>query len=293
MNQKVSVILVNYNNNNDTLECIESLKHCLYNNLDIIVVDNASKSQDLLENNISKEVTLIKSDLNLGFSGGNNLGILYAMEHGADYVVLLNNDTVVEKNFVTELLNSAQRHPDAGIITGKIFLYSKPNCIWYAGGYMNLNIAKIHHYHIYENDVLNDNEREVSFSTGCLMMIPRGVINELGILNNIYFMYCEDAEYCSRILEKGLKIIYTPKALIYHKVSASSGGENSKLSQYYRTRNEMYLVFHHARHKILGCFCCLIRFIKRIVVGQFTLKIVLIGLSDLIKDKMGKTIQKL
>lgn len=154
---------------------------------------------------------------------------------------------------------------------------------------MNLDKARIHHYHIREKDFDDTTDRSVTFATGCLMMMPRNVIERFGGLDDVFFMYSEDAEYCARILKNGYKIWYIPTAKIYHKVSASSGGAGSKLSQYYRSRNEIYLVAHCANHRIIGCCCCIIRFIKRIAVGQFKMKYVYYGLTDFIAGRMGKT----
>lgn len=289
MEPKVSIVLVNYNGDDDTVDCIKSLNKLKYKNYEVIVVDNASVTQQDFENRLPSNVVYIKSNKNLGFSGGNNLGIDYAMKHGADFILLLNNDTVVDENFLTILVEAARRYSDVGILTGKILYYSKQDYIWYAGGYMNLNRARIHHLHIQEKDELENVDREVSFATGCMMMIPRKVIQNVGVLNDIFFMYSEDAEYCVRIQKAGYKILYIPEAKIYHKVSASSGGAGSKLSQYYRSRNEMYLVLHYAKHKFIGCVCCGVRYIKRILVGQFTLRCTFAGIFDLCLGNMGKT----
>lgn len=289
MEPKVSIILVNYNGNEDTIDCVDSLNKTSYQNKEIVVVDNASALQDEQAESLPQNVVLIRSRENLGFSGGNNLGIHYAMENHADYVMLLNNDTVVEPDFIDALVRGAEAHHDAGIITGKIVYYSKPDYLWYAGGYMNLNTARIHHYKVRQKDDDSAEDQAVTFATGCLMMMPVDVIRQLGSLDEIFFMYSEDAEYCDRVLKAGYQIWYIPSAKIYHKVSASSGGAGSKLSQYYRTRNEMYLVAHCAKYKVLGCCCCIFRFIKRIIVGQFKIKCVCYGLTDLLKGKMGKT----
>lgn len=286
---KVDIILVNYNGDKDTIDCVNSMLQIDYSNFEIIIVDNASATQQELEKMLPSEVVYIKSNENLGFSGGNNLGIEYAIQNDADYVLLLNNDTVVDESFLKALVEAAQKHIDAGIITGKILFYDKQDYVWYAGGYMNLNWARIHHDHIQEKDDFSDNDRIVSFATGCLMMMSKKIIGEVGMLNDAFFMYSEDAEFCSRIQNIGYKILYTPKAKIYHKVSSSSGGANSKLSQYYRARNELYLTFHYADHKIAGCFCCFMRYLKRIVVGQFTIKCTIYGLVDFFFGKMGKT----
>lgn len=286
---KVDIILVNYNGDKDTIDCVKSLLQIDYSNFEIIIVDNASATQQELEKMLPSEVVYIKSNENRGFSGGNNLGIEYAIKNNADYVLLLNNDTVVDELFLKALVEAAQKHIDVGIITGKILYYDKPDYVWYAGGYMNLNRARIHHDHIQEKDDFPDNDRIVSFATGCLMMMPQNIIREVGMLNDAFFMYSEDAEFCSRIQNVGYKILYTPKAKIYHKVSSSSGGAGSKLSQYYRARNELYLTFHYAEHKILGCFWCVIRYLNRIVVGQFSVGCTIDGIHDFCSGKMGKT----
>lgn len=286
---KVDIILVNYNGDKDTIDCVNSLLEIDYNNFEIVIVDNASTTQQELEKLLPSKVVYIKSKENLGFSGGNNLGIEYAVENNADYILLLNNDTVVEKSFLKELVEAAQEHIDAGILTGKILYYDKPNFVWYAGGYMNLNRARIHHDHIKEKDDFPDNDRTVSFATGCMMMVPQNVVKEVGLLNDSFFMYSEDAEFCSRIQNAGYKIWYISNAKIYHKVSSSSGGVGSKLSQYYRARNELYLTFHYAKHKFIGCIFCAIRYLKRIAVGQFTVKCTIDGILDFCFGRMGKT----
>jgi len=293
MNPKVSVILLNYNGDDDTIACVDSLRNVTYDNYEVIVVDNASKTQDTLGKRLPPEVIYIKSTDNLGFSGGNNLGIDYAVSHDSEFVLLLNNDTIVESDFINMLIETAKSIPEIGIITGKILYYSKPDYIWYAGGYMNLNRSRIHHLHIRRKNDFEDNTTCVSFATGCLMMIPVSVVKEIGTLNDIFFMYSEDAEYCTRVLGANYKIVYEPKAKIYHKVSASSGGADSKLSQYYRVRNEMYLVTHYANHKIFGSVCCLIRYAKRFLVRQFTFSCITAGMYDLMVCKMGKTDRKL
>lgn len=293
MNPKVSIILVNYNGDEDTIACVDSLQEVDYDNYEVVVVDNASKNQNTIRSKLPADIVFIKSDKNLGFSGGNNLGIDYAMRHNADYVILLNNDTIVDKSFIKNLVESAKKHTNAGIFTGKILYYSEPDRVWYAGGYMNLNKARIHHCHIRERDTFDDYEREVSFATGCLVMIPKTVIEKIGVLNDTFFMYSEDAEYCARVQKSGYKIWYVPTAKIYHKISASSGGAGSKLSQYYRARNELYLVYHHAVHPLIGSACCICRYLKRIVAGQFAIPCTIAGISDFFKGKMGKTDRQL
>ncbi|KLU73192.1 MAG: hypothetical protein RHS_1005 [Robinsoniella sp. RHS] len=288
-NDKVSIILVNYNGNNDTLECVKSLKQIAYTNYEIIVVDNASANVDYIKSELNESVIFLQAEKNLGFAGGNNLGISYALDNGAEYVVLLNNDTTVDKNFISDMVFSSKKNKDNGIVTGKILFHSKPDYIWYAGGEMNLNKAKIRHFGIRTKDKKIIEEKYVNFATGCLMLIPKNVIETVGYLDDQYFMYCEDAEFCVRLKKNGYSIIYNSEAVIYHKVSASSGGAGSKLSQYYRTRNELYLVSHYSDHKIQGIIFCLLRFLKRIMKGQFSVNCVRYGIRDYMNSNMGMT----
>lgn len=242
MNEKVSIILLNYKGTKDTLECVESLEKIKYDNFDIIIVDNDSPddSYEVLKEKLDSKHILIKSEDNGGFAKGNNIGIEYAMKNNSDFVLLLNNDTLVEEDFLNEMLECYKRHKDAGIIGCKILYESKRDLIWYGGGEINLKRFYGLHYGEREKDSEEFNvEKEVTFSTGCVMLIPAEVIRKAGYLPKEYFLYYEDVDYCMKVQEAGYKIYYCPKSVVYHKVSASTGGEESPFAVKWNTRNRI------------------------------------------------------
>ncbi|GHN38425.1 glycosyltransferase family 2 protein [Lactobacillus delbrueckii subsp. lactis] len=243
---KVYLILVNYNGAKLTEECIDSIHKSKYDDqyeVHTVVVDNGSKVDEtkVLKQKY-EDVIFIRSEENLGFAGGNNLGIKRALAEGADYVLLINNDTALDKGMLQELMKNAE--PDI-VLTGKILYYSKPNTIWCEGGTIDWKKGNSYNGKIGEKDTHNTEKYYCEFASGCCMMIPREIINKIGMLQDDYFMYCEDTEYCLRLKQAGYQIMVVPKAVLYHKVSASSGGEDSPFSTYYITRNRLRLVKEH------------------------------------------------
>lgn len=236
--KKVSIILLNYKGYQDTKECINSLKEIDYKNFNIIVVDNESgdgsleKLQKDFVSTAGVELYFIPSGKNGGFAYGNNIGIKYALENGSDYVVLLNNDTLVEKDFLNILVEEAENHKDAGVVTGKILYESKRDSVWFGGGEINWN--RFYGFHSHYED-----ERYITFSTGCLMLIRKEALQKVGLLPEEYFMYYEDVDFCAMLQDAGFKIYYTPRSIIYHKVSASTGGEESPFAVYLNTKNRL------------------------------------------------------
>lgn len=267
MSKKVFIILVNYNGVTDTLECIKSLESIYYNNYEIVVVDNDStdNSLDILKEKIGYKHHVISSNKNGGFAFGNNIGIRYALEKGADYVLLINNDTTVEPDFLDELVNSMKKNDECGITTGLILNYYDKNLVWYAGGEINWN--RFYGYHKHENENINRlrlYESEVSFATGCLMLIRSEVITKVGELPEEYFMYYEDVDYCANIQENGYKIYFNPKSIIYHKISATSGESESPFAITWNTRNRVNFINKY-RYKISN-----INYIKLILFFYIT-----------------------
>lgn len=244
--QQVSIIILNWNRCSDTLECLESVKKSDYDNYRIIVVDNASTdgSQEAIEKQFP-DAALIKNKENLGFTGGNNAGIRYALEHHTDYVFLLNNDTIVSENMLSELVRAAEGDPRVGIAGPKMYYYSKPKVIWFAGGELDwLEGAS----HIGMNEVDRgqyDEVREVDFITGCGLLIKRNVIDTVGMLREDFFIYYEDVDLCLRARNAGFKCIYVPSSSIWHKVGATTGKRSAKITEmqlYLGTRNKIISV---------------------------------------------------
>lgn len=255
-NSKIFIVLLNYNGYQDTIDCMESLKNTEYKNLHIIIVDN--NSTDGSEEHIKKyivgkcEYHFIQSGVNLGFSAGNNIGIEYAISKGADYICLLNNDTIVEKDFLNPLVKEMDSNKDIGIASGKILYHDCPNVIWYGGGYISHLRALGVHEGINEIDShIYNNKKEVCFLTGCFQLIRRQVFEDVGFYDEDYFLYMEDVDFCVRVKQANYKLLYVPESKIYHKVSSSTGGVLSPTTIYYMSRNR--LLFNSKFNKNIIC----------------------------------------
>lgn len=239
-NNKMAVILVDYNGLDLTIDCIDSIhKTSNYKDIDIIVVDNASKIDEasILKDKYPNIITF-RSEDNKGFSGGNNIGIKYALDNDYKYICLLNNDTEVDKDMFRLLIDNRDNNH---VSIPKMYYCDKPNTIWYGGGYINKKTGNAVHYHIDELDNNEIENSECSFATGCCVMFKSETIRKVGLLDESYFMYCEDTEYSIRLNKENIKIVYVPKAKLWHKVSSSSG-EDSPFTLYYCNRNRLNLV---------------------------------------------------
>lgn len=265
MKNHISIIIVNYNTPDETKDCLRSLADIETWGFDykIIVVDNGSKeslkfSKQYLKNNPRLE--LITSSSNLGFTGGNNLGIKHAANaYDSDFFLLLNSDATVTKDFLKELYLMAKNDPKIGLISPKIYFqkgyefhadsYSPEqlgHIIWYAGG--KIDWSNLFSYHIGVDEVDRgqfEEARETDFATGCCMLISREVVERVGTLDNRFFLYNEDVDYSLRVKRAGLKVYYCPSASVYHKISGSTGGTGSQLQEYYQTRNRLLLTLKH------------------------------------------------
>lgn len=290
--ENICIILVNYNGYDDTVECIKSIENSDYDNYKIVLVDNGSKDKNKILNDsyINNVADVIISEENLGFSGGNNLGIKYAQEkYNPEYYLLLNNDTVITKDTISNLKKGFDFDSKAGIITGKIYYFSKPQTIWAAGGKFNFNtgIADQPELGKIDDGVKYENTCEVSFATGCTMLISRQVIHTVGYLEENYFLYAEDTDYCCRVLNAGFKIVYVGKALIYHKVSASTGRQ-SNMQQYYMFRNNCYIIKKYCNRPLYGYLRRIYRTIKEIKYEHYSLRILYKAWKDFRKGIIGK-----
>lgn len=239
---KLAVILVNYNGKKYNTACIDSIfANSDIDKIRIIVVDNASQddSVQILKEEYGRDerLELVMLDDNYGFSFANNAGIRKAQEWGADYVVLLNNDTEIAADMLLCLQECAMRHPDSMIVP-KIYYSDDRKRIWSAGGSVSPVIRKVRHIGLDEKDEGQyDREREIGFATGCCLFIPAKVIEKAGVLDEKFFLYYEDTEYSFRLHKLGIHIYYCPRAVMYHKVGASSKGADSPLCSYYIARN--------------------------------------------------------
>jgi len=255
--KNVYIIIVNYNGQKDTVECLRSLQKIYHKNfsIHIVIVDNDPENRiNILEKDYREiNLKIIFSPKNLGFSGGNNLGITEAINNKADYILLLNNDTLVSEDFLEKLIEFAEKNPKFGLISPKIYFakgfefhkdrYGKEDLgkvIWYAGGVMDWkNVIGLHRGVDKVDKGQFDDEEETDFASGCCMLIKKSVIEDIGLLDEKYFLYYEDNDYSIRTKNAGYRIVYQPKSIIWHKNAGSTGGSGSKLQDYYITRNRL------------------------------------------------------
>lgn len=260
--KKVAVVTVNYNTEEDTKRFLASLKQIKTPDLDvtIIVVDNGSKNELKLDNDA--HVVLIKNKENKGFTGGYNTGIQQALEADAEYIMVVNNDTTVHPDLLSNLINVLERDEKIGMVVPKIYFakghefhkdrYTKDelgNVFWYAGGYIDWNHARSIHRGVDEVDHGQYDKREaISFATGCCMMLKREVFEKVGLFDDRYFLYFEDADLSERVQRSGYHIYYVPEAILYHVNASSSGGagRGNLLQDYFITRNQMLFGMQYA-----------------------------------------------
>jgi GT2 family glycosyltransferase len=247
----VAIVVLNWNGVDDTIVCLNSLAALTYPNFSAVVVDNGSTDDSLprlRRYTACYPLTLIETGRNLGFAGGNNVGIKRALKDGADYVLLLNNDTEVDPGMLDAFVAAADRFPDAGVFSGKIYFHSEPNRIWYAGAQWNPKNAR---FDLVGEGLLDDGATysttcETGYACGCAFFLPAGRLREIGLLDEDFFLYFEETDWCYRAREAGHPSIFVPDAKLWHKVSVSFGGEGSPLALYFITRNRLLWAKRHA-----------------------------------------------
>ena len=246
---KHAVVLVNYKGWRDTIVCINSIRKSK-DAPHIIVVDNGSPNESVTElKKAFPGLDIIASPINIGFSAGNNLGIKKALKMGAKVVYILNNDTEVDP----ELFSRSYRYV-AGknrIAGGKIYYAKgyefheaqkgKGDILWYAGGWFNWQSVIAQHYGVDEVDQGQYNHvRPVDFITGCYIAVPRKVFSRLGLLDEPFFLYLEDSDFCLKAKAMDIEVMYNPRLVVYHR-NSSSTVSGSPLVDYYITRNRFFI----------------------------------------------------
>ncbi|MDB4533965.1 glycosyltransferase [Vicingaceae bacterium] len=234
----VSIITVNYNTAEEICDLIDSILNNDYKNIEIIVVDNASPDNDTdLIKSKFPQLNLIMSTKNLGFAGGNNLGIKQAK---GDYLFFVNSDAIITNGTIQHLIATFNENKNIGIVSPKFHLYYEPGKFDYAGC-SNINSFTGRGIIIGQNQEDKgqyNTPGETFFCHGGGMLIPKALIEKVGLIPDNYFLYYEEMEWCENIRKKGYKVYYQPKALIRHKVSKSIG-LFSTLKTYYLTRNRI------------------------------------------------------
>ena len=241
--KKVAIIILNFKVKEDTCRCIESVQNSDYKNLQIIVVNNSF--DDELEEEIKnfKDVLFIQNKENLGFTGGNNVGVKYALLSGADYIFILNPDTLIDKDCISALIKTV----NVGDILGPKIYFANSKKIWYAGGILDkLNVIGKHRGVDEIDKAQYENTEETDYVSGAAMFVKRKVFDSVGLFDEKYFLYYEDADLSERVKNAGYKIIYAPAAIIWHKNAGSAGGSGSRLQDYYTTRNRLLFGMEYA-----------------------------------------------
>ena len=254
---RIVIIILNYNGWEDTIECLESLQTTLVskdNEVSLILVDNNSQNDsverlnsfmenrfapeylctDNLNDAITSKYVLYKSYENKGFSAGNNIGINIALRKQCDYVMLLNNDTVVECNFLSPLLTMLENDTSLGMVGPKICDYYNHNKYTLGGYYSKLKGSG---YFYYDTEMAN--KKYVSFISGCCWLIRSNIFKKCGLMDENYFLYVEDVDYCCCLLKNGYSLSCTKDSVIYHKEGRST--KVKPTLYYYNTRNRLYL----------------------------------------------------
>ena len=264
---KVLVSIVNFNGEKNTLSCLDSLDKVKVGGfeLSVVVIDNASKEPFKTEKDYKNfELKIIQSDVNLGFAGGQNIGIKYGIENGIDYFVVLNNDVILEENFLSELLKTFSKYENCGLVSPKIYfakgyefhkdlrykLEDLGKVIWYAGGRVDWKNVISFHRGVDDVDKGHfDTLEKTDFASGCCEMIKREVFEKVGLFDEKYFLYYEDNDLSQRAKKAGFAIYYQPNAFLWNLNAISTGGSGSSLQDYYITRNRLLFGFKYASFK--------------------------------------------
>lgn len=293
-NPTVAIIILNWNGKDDTIECLESLKHITYPNYEILLVDNGSTDGSVgcfRERYPGMEI--IENGTNLGFAEGNNVGIRRAMDEGADYVLLLNNDTVVDLEFLGELVKVAEGDERIGIVGPKICYYDNPTIVWSVGGKINFFTSSIGNY---GDGIVQTNftgVENVDYVSGCALLIKNEVIMNIGLLDKDYFLYFEETDWNVRAHNHGYISVVNRDTRILHK-SGASVKKVKDSNYYYFARNTLLFLKKNGKwyHYIVFCPLFITQYFSILVFNlvkgnKIRYKNIICGVTDFIKGNYG------
>jgi GT2 family glycosyltransferase len=235
---KISIILLNWNGKKDTLECLASLQKVRYPNFQAIVVDNGSSDGSAAAFRAAyPQVPILENGANLGFAGGNNPGIEWALRHHAEWILLLNNDTTVAPDFLDAFLKAAKEQPKAKILGAKILRYSQPDIIDHLGGFWSPQMGEFISPDSGQPDHPYFNMRAADYVCGAALLMHRSVPETIGLLEPNFFLFWEESDFCYRAKRAGFEVWTAPEAKIWHKVSSSfTGGKPHMHYFWWRSR---------------------------------------------------------
>ncbi|HAF30846.1 MAG TPA: glycosyltransferase family 2 protein [Bacteroidales bacterium] len=252
----IAIITINYNLSGETIPCVESILKSEYPNYRVYLIDNGSAQDDynkLLEAfNQQGKVNVLRIEKNCGYVGGVNFGLQKAMESNPDYFLVMNNDTIIDKEAIGYLVYTAQRHKNNAIVSGKVYYYDRPDVLQHTG-----EIITDHRYlktfapGKNEKDTGQfDEEIERDALDDVFWLLPLGLVKDVGFYCNYFFLYAEQGDYALRAKKKGYKLIYTPDAKLWHKVSMTTGGGNTHSPKVCYWRGQGLFVLHYRHLKI-------------------------------------------
>ena len=262
--RNVFVSIINFNGRKNTFACLDSIKKLNTSNfkLNVIVINNGSEEKLNLPQDYLRNIPLkiLTEEKNLGFTGGHNTGIKYALSMNADYVLVLNNDVAVSPNLIIELLKVLEKNKEYAIASPKIYFapefefhkdsYKKEDrgrVFWYAGGIIDWRNVLARHRGVDEVDRGQYQEvAETDFVTGACFLVKREVLEKVGSFDDRYFLYYEDNDLSQRIRIAGYKVIYAPNAVLWHRNAQAAGGSGSSLQDYYISRNRLLFGLRYA-----------------------------------------------
>ena len=250
---RVSIIILNWNGLEATRECLLSLRKMDYRNFEVVVVDNGSvdSSPERLAEEFP-EIRLIRNGRNLGFAGGCNAGMRDALARGAPYALLLNNDTVVAPDFLSQLMVVAEGDPKIGALNPKIYFFDRPDRINYAGGVHKWWRLFPKTIGLREKDEGQFSQlQEVTFLSGCAMLIKAEVLRRIGVFEEVYFHFYEDIEWSLRATRAGFKCVFVPGAMIWHKEHFdTSRNHRNGFIEFYLARNNIVFARKHVPFRL-------------------------------------------
>jgi GT2 family glycosyltransferase len=263
--KQVAIILLNWNGWRDTLACLASLEKLDYSNYRVLVIDNASTDDSVTHIQTAyPDIPLIINDRNLGFGGGCNVGIVKAMEEGADYIWLLNNDTEVAPSALTAMVNVAGTDARIGAVGSVLYYMDAPGKVQaWGGGHVNfwLGLARNYDTHVPEN--------RLHYLTGASLLLRREAQEQVGLFDEKFFMYWEDTDLGFRLRKKGWRLAVAEGSCIWHKESASLGKKSSLLVMYFNASAVLFF----SKHAVLPVIPILVgvssRMIKSLVMGNW------------------------
>ena len=300
MMPKVIIITLNWNRKDDTIECINSLLELDYPYYEIVVVDNGSTDGSVESfKKTFPDITLIENNKNLGYALGFNTGIKYALEQNVKYVLILNNDIIIDKNALKSLVIVAKSDPKIGFVSGKVYDYYVPNKLQYIGRIINRNVGYMRLIGSGETDHGQyDKIKEYKFLDDVFWLVRTEVFRKVGMYDPNFFLNFEETDLCARA-NKYFKLVYTPHAMIWHKGSQSSGGIGNPTTTYYLARNWIVFMRRNVSSRqflifmlFLLMICIPITLASRIIHKRFNsilphIKGVLSGMRWVVKNGKG------